>query len=287
MKLTLKIAKVLVQLLNGESIPNHAAKSRLIDDLVFENIILRKGKHKKFLELINKKDLHTYLVNQLQINDLNNYILALENENSTRAELVKITTDSKNSKERAFKGFLVNSYNTIKAKLNNETIIINPTKGSFVFIYDYQSFKVPENITVVGVENAKNFSDIQEQKYLFKNINPLFVSRYPQNQNKDFIKWMISIPNNYLHFGDFDIAGIGIYLNEYKKHLSEKSTFFIPKNIKSDLRNNGNRDRFDNQKLNFKIDKIQELEILDLIELIKKEKKGLDQEYYINTDSQS
>ena len=287
MKLTLKIAKVLVQLINEESIPNHSAKSRLIDDLVSENIITRKGKHKKSLELVNKSSLHTYLANQLQINDLNNYILALENKNSTRAELVKITTDSKKSKERAFKGFLVNSYNSIKAELNNETIIINPTKGSFVFIYDYESFKIPKEITVIGVENAKNFSQIQEQKYLFKNINTLFVSRYPQNQNKDFIKWMNSIPNNYLHFGDFDIAGIGIYLNEYKKHLLGKATFFIPENIKSDLRNDGNRKRFDNQKVNFKIDKIQESRVINLIELIKKEKKGLDQEYYIETNSQS
>lgn len=286
MKLTLKIAKVLVQLINGESIPNHSAKSRLIDLLVSENIIYRKGNHKKSLELINEKDLHTYLANQLQINDLNNYILALENESSTRADFVKITTDSKNSKERAFKGFLVNSYSSIKAELNNESITINPSKGSFVFISDYESFKVPKEITIIGVENAKNFSQIQEQKYLFENINPLFVSRYPQNQNKDFIKWMKSISNNYLHFGDFDIAGIGIYLNEYKKHLSEKATFFIPKNIKSDLRINGNRERFDNQKMNFKIDKIQESKVLDLIEIIILEKKGLDQEYYIETNSQ-
>lgn len=284
MKLTLKIANALVQLINGESIPNHSAKSRLIDDLVSENIITRKGKHKKSLELINKTDLHTYLANQLQINDLYKYILVLEKENSTRAELVKITTDSKKSKERAFKGFLVNSYSSIKAELNNEVIIINPAKGSFIFIYDFESFKIPKEITIIGVENAKNFSQIQEQKYLFKNINPLFVSRYPQNQNKDFIKWMDSIPNNYLHFGDFDIAGIGIYLNEYKKHLFDKAKFFIPENINSDLRENGNRERFNKQKINFKIDKIQESKILGLIELIKKEKKGLDQEYYIETD---
>ena len=281
MKLTLKIAKVLVQLINGESIPNHSAKSRLIDDLVSENIITRKGKHKKSLDLINKTDLHTYLANQLQVNDLNDYISLLENKDSTRAESVKITTDSKTSKERAFKGFLVNSYNSIKAELNSETIIINPIKGSFVFIYDFESFKIPKEITIIGVENAKNFSQIQKQKYLFENINPLFVSRYPQNQNKDFIKWMNSIPNNYLHFGDFDIAGIGIYLNEYKKHLLGKATFFIPENIKSDLRNDGNRKRFDSQKVNFKINKIEESKLIELIEIIKLEKKGLDQEYYI------
>lgn len=281
MKLTLKIAKVLAQLINGETIPASAAKSKLIDILISENILFCKGKHKKSLQLKNESGLQTFLYNQLQINDLDNYISALENENSTRAELVKITTDSKNSKERAFKGFLVNSYNQIKAQLNNQTITINPTSGSFIFIYDYETFKIPEDITIVGVENAKNFRHIQEQKYLFQDINPLFISRYPQSQSKDFIKWMTSIPNDYLHFGDFDISGIGIYLNEYKKHLSQKATFFIPKNIKNILRENGNRERFNKQKLNFKIDNIEEPQIIVLLELIQSERKGLDQEYYI------
>lgn len=286
MKLTLKIAKVLVQLINGETIPNSLAKHILIDDLVSENIIYRKGKHKKSLKLVNKLSLQTYLENQLQINDLYDYIALKENPNSTRAESTKITTDSKVSNERTFKGFLVTSYNPIKAELNNETILINPHKGSFMFIYDYESFKIPKEITIVGVENPKNFSEIKKQEYLFPNTNPLFVSRYPQNQNKDFIKWMNSIPNNYVHFGDFDIAGIGIYLNEYKKHLQEKASFFIPENIKNNLRDNGNRERFDNQKMNFDIDKIQESKVLELIKLIEKEKKGLDQEYYIGTDTQ-
>lgn len=286
MDLTLKIAKVLVQLINGETIPDSSAKSKLIDDLVRENIIFRKGKHKKTLQLFNENNLHLYLINQLQINNLNKYIQALENDNSTRADFVKITSDSKNSKERVFKGFLINCYNPIIAELNNQTVIIDPKLGSFIFIYDYETFKIPKNITIIGIENAKKFSQIQEQKYLFEGLNPLFVSRYPQNQNKDLIKWLKSIPNNYLHFGDFDFAGIGIYLNEYKKHLSRKATFFIPENIKSALCENGNRERFNNQKLNFKIDTIQEVKILYLLEIINTEKKGLDQEYYIETESQ-
>ncbi len=285
MKLSLKIAKVLVRLINGESVPNSTAKSQILEELIAENILFRKGKHKKHLELINEEGLLIYLANQLQINNLHDYISALENEDSTRAEFVKITTDSKHSKERTFKGFLVNSYTTIKAELNDQEIIINPSKGSFIFIYDYETFKIPKGITVVGVENPRNFRHIQEQKYLFEDINPLFISRYPQNQNKDFIKWMKSIPNNYLHFGDFDIAGIGIYVNEYKCYLSNKSSFYIPNNIEMDLKKNGNRKRFDNQKINFDIKKIQETAIKDLIRIINSEKKGLDQEYYIKANA--
>ena len=281
MKLTLKIAKILVQLINGETISNSSAKSKVIDDLVIENIIFRKGKNKKSLQIIDKNGLHTYLVNQLQINDLQKYILTLENENSSRSDFVKITSDSKSSKERAFKGFLINSYNPILAELNDQSFTIQPTKGSFIFISDYETFIIPKDVTLIGIENSRNFSKIHEQKYLFEGLNPLFISRYPQNQNKDFLRWMKVIPNNYLHFGDFDISGIGIYLNEYKKHLKQRATFFIPKNIKSDLKENGNRERFNKQKINFKIEDIQESKILDLIELIKSEKKGLDQEYYI------
>jgi len=47
MKLTLKIAKVLVQLITGDSIPASSAKSKLIDDLVFENIIFLQRKTQK------------------------------------------------------------------------------------------------------------------------------------------------------------------------------------------------------------------------------------------------
>ena len=285
MKLSLKIAKVLVRLINGESVTNSTVKSQILEDLIAENILFRKGKHHKHLELINDKGLQLYLANQLQINNLYDYISALENEDSTRAEFVKISTDSKHSKERTFKGFLVNSYTRIKAELNEQEIIINPSKGSFIFIYDYETFKIPTGITVVGVENPRNFRHIQEQKYLFEHINPLFISRYPQNQNKDFIKWMKSIPNNYLHFGDFDIAGIGIYINEYKCYLSNKSSFYIPNNIEMDIKKNGNRKRFDNQKINFDIKKTQEPLIKDLIRIINSEKKGLDQEYYINANA--
>ena len=134
MKLALKIAKVLVRLINGEIVTASSAKSKLIDDLISENILWQKGKHHKTYQLRDEKQLDIYLSNQLQINDLNLYISALENKSTSRSDFVKITTDSKKSKERAFKGFLVNSYNPIKAELNNQKFHINPVDGSFIFI---------------------------------------------------------------------------------------------------------------------------------------------------------
>ncbi len=282
MKVNLKTAQTLVQLLKGETFAYSKIKNSFIDELLQENILNISGKHRKKVWLTNAGQLKLYLSNQYNIENIETYIRAIKNPNTSRADFVKLTGDSKLSKERTFKGFLVNSYQAISTKLNSEELIINPPKGTFVFIYDFENFNIPENVTIIGVENPRNFRHIYEQSHLFNEIEPLFISRYPQMQNKDVIRWLKQIPNKYLHFGDFDFAGINIYLNEYKKHLGDRTNFFVPKSIKEDIKF-GSRKRFDIQKAKFNKNEIQEPDLIDLITIIEKEQKGLDQEYYIKT----
>jgi hypothetical protein len=281
MKVPVHIAEKLLQLSQGESIPSSLAKHSLIDDLVLEGIIERKGRIQKSLLLSDNKALHTYLQNNCSINDLQHYIQVSKKEEVTRSELVAATSNSKHTGIRSFKGFLVNCYSPVQATLNGKQITVNPVDGTFQFIYDFENFIVSPDITIVGIENPSNFRHIDKQKYLFNNINPLFVSRYPQNQSKDLIKWLQSIPNNYLHFGDFDFAGIGIYLNEFKKHLADRTTFFVPENIDKLIADFGNKKRYDEQKINFDVKSIREKKLLQLIDTIHKYRKGLDQEILI------
>jgi len=281
MKIPIHIAEKLLQLLQGVSIPSSLAKHAVIDDLVLERIIERKGRIQKLLLLSDNQALHTYLQNNFSINDLQQYIEVCRKEDVTRAELVAVSSNSKLTAVRTFKGFLVNCYLPIEATLDGKQFIINPVDGSFQFIYDFEKFILPPDITIVGIENPSNFRHIDKQKYLFNDIKPLFVSRYPQNQSKDLIKWLQSIPNKYIHFGDFDFAGIGIYLNEFKKHLGDKAIFFTPKNIDNLIADFGNKKRYDEQKINFKEKSIQEENILLLINTIYKCRKGLDQEILI------
>ena len=281
MKVPVHIAEKLLQLSQGESIPSSLAKHSLIDDLVLEGIIERKGRIQKSLLLSNNKALHTYLQNNCSINDLQQYIQVSKKEEVTRSELVAATSNSKHTGVRSFKGFLINCYSPIQATLNGKQITLYPVDGTFQFIYDFENFILSPDITIVGIENPSNFRHIDKQKYLFNDIEPLFVSRYPQNQSKDLIKWLQSIPNNYLHFGDFDFAGIGIYLNEFKKHLADRTTFFIPENIDKLIADFGNKKRYDEQKINFEVKSIREEILLQLINTIHKYRKGLDQEILI------
>jgi len=281
MTISLSLAQKLLLLVNGETIAASKLKYSIVDDLIKEGILNRPGKRNSIIQLINKELLNLYLQNHFQINNLESYVYELIKEESSRTNLIAVSTDSKVKYTRSFKGFLVNCYTPIKATINGIETTISPTFGTFNFIYDFESFKVEKDVTVVGVENPTNFRHIEKQKHLFADIKPLFVSRYPQNQNKDLIKWLQVVPNKYLHFGDFDFAGINIYVNEFQKYLSEKSVFFIPENIDELIINYGNKERYNIQKINFELKMLKEENILQLVKFIHKHKRGLDQEILI------
>lgn len=178
--------------------------------------------------------------------------------------------------------FLVNCYEPISAVLNEKELKLQPASGSFIFISDFENFTVDKEVTIVGVENAENFKMIEQQKYLFEGMSVLFVSRYPQSQSKDFIQWLQTVPNHYLHFGDFDFEGIGIYQNEYQKYLGDRASFFIPENIEELLEKYGNRDLYDLQLGKKVLDQNSE-DLEELLRLFHQHKKCLEQEVLIKS----
>jgi hypothetical protein len=280
MKLPVSIAEKLIAMQNGEKIPLSKVKHSVVLSML-ENGVLKKqiqGRSKTLVYLTNRNGLSAYLKNHYGIDSLENYVETLKRIDLSRADAIDISSNSKLKSVRTFKGFLVNCFQPVDCILNKREITIAPHDGTFTFIYDFEKFSPSDNITIVGIENPENFRHIQKQKKLFENIQPLFVSRYPQS--RDLIKWLQIIPNNYIHFGDFDYAGLNIYFNEYKKQLKEKATFFLPPNLEQLLSSKGNRDNYNKQSILFEKKDVKEENILTLIKLIEKYKKGLEQEIF-------
>ena len=281
MKLPVSIAEKLNSLLNGDRISFSKMKHDIID-LMIDNGILNvqiQGRSKKLVYLSNKDLLAPFLINHFGIDDLGKYISSYQKSDLSRAEAIEIASNSKLKSIRTFKGFLVNCYQPVECVLNNQPFTISSQEGTFTFVYDFESFTPSPDITIVGIENPENFRYIQKQKKLFENIQPLFVSRYPQT--KDLVRWLTIIPNDYLHFGDFDFAGLNIYMNEFKRHLEDKSSFFLPANIEKVLLSKGNRDNYAKQSIQFDIQLVDEENVLILLRLIEKYRKGLEQEILI------
>lgn len=282
MKLPIHIARKIQQIAEGErqasSSMKHAVTQKMLDDGVLQTRFTAKSKGVIFTE--NLVALTDYLHNHFGINNLATYIEKYNSPEASRGDNVQISSNSKLTAVRTFKGFLVNSYLPINAGLNNKTFTISPTEGSFAFVSDYESFLLPKHVTIVGLENPENFRYISRQQYLFTNITPLFVCRYPYSN--DIIKWLKQTPNPYLHFGDLDFEGINIYLNEYKKHLADKASFFIPEQTASLLIEKGNRDLYSKQ-LNRQplAENVDEPAIVQLLQLFHQYKKVLEQEVFI------
>lgn len=285
MNLPLHIAKLLQDMLLGTKMPaskmKHSIVAKMLDDNVLEKQRLGSNKYLYFIS--NPKAVHLYLHSQLGIEDLEKYIETLQKDNTTRAELVQISSNSKLKSTKTFKGFLINCYHPIEASLDNKTFVLHPNLGSYTFIHQFETFNIPPEITIVGIENAENFRLIEKQQYLFNHLQPLFIARYPQEQYSSVIKWLQRIPNAYLHFGDFDLAGINIYLKEFKQHLQNRATFFVPKNIEALIQQNGNRVLY-NQQIDIKLslDNVNEPALSHLVTLIHQYKKGLEQEVLIS-----
>ena len=201
-------------LLAGEQVAGSKLNSRLLDELLAEGLllVLSRGSRKSY-RARDPEALKRFFIDR----DESYRILEVDRPNS-RASMAAETGNSKLVMVRSCPGFPVNSYEPIACLLDGKPFVVNPQEGSFLFVADWERFTIPENVVVIGVENMENFRMIRRQRVFFEqylrahdlSIRVLFVSRYPQST--DLRRWLCTIPNHYLHFGDFDLAGINIFL---------------------------------------------------------------------------
>ena len=270
-------------LLAGEQVAGSRLNSKLLDELLAEGLLLvvSRGSRKSY-RARDAEALKRFLVDKDE-----RYRLLEVNASDSRATMAAETGNSKLVMVRSCPGFPVNSYEPIECFLDENPFVVNPQEGSFLFVSDWEKFTIPEDTVVIGVENMDNFRMIRRQRTLFDRYlhnhalsdKVLFVSRYPQST--DLRKWLCTISNHYLHFGDFDLAGINIFLYEFQQYLGkERSSYLIPDDIESRLKS-GSRKRYDEQYYRFKDIKSDVCELQQLIDLIHHERKAYDQEGYI------
>ena len=280
MKKTVGLIEKLIRLVNGETLPSSTLRGDWFEQMEADGVLVTVTHgSRKSMRAISTDSLRHYLASQYDLHDLNSVLSILQADEAGRALQVDATGDSKFVRQRTFKGFLVNSYQPIDATINDVSVTLFPPDGTFVFISDCHQFFISPDVVIIGMENAENFRYIKRQKYLFSAYEKvLFVSRYPQNG--DLVSWLKSIPNQYVHFGDLDLAGISIYQNEFYKHLGERASFFLPDDFEYRICS-GSRERYNAQLPQYGKMKIEDPRIEPVLACIHKEHRGYDQEGYI------
>lgn len=282
MKKTVALIDKLIRLAGGETLPASNLKGDWFEQMQADGILVAVTHgSRKSMRVADISSFRSYLACQFDIRDLELTSELLSGKSADRASQVDITGDSKFLSHRTFTGFLVNSYQPIAAILNESPLTILPPDGTYMFVADYQHFSIPEDVVIIGVENAENFRQVARQKYLFEDYEKvLFVSRYPQSQSKDLLQWLLSIPNRYIHFGDLDLAGVAIYQNEFYRYLGKRASFFIPDDYEDRI-SKGNLDLYNSQFPQYGKMNVEDERVSKLLSCIHRYHRGYEQEGYI------
>ena len=282
MKISKTLINTLQQLMDGRLVAASTLQNDFAEALLAEGLLtVQAHGSRRTFRAIDVVALKKFL--QAQYEELRTVGDRNLDSYETRSEQAAETGNSKLVMVRSCPGFPVNSYEPITCSLSGNEFVINPPEGSFVFIDNWQQFFIPEDVVVVGIENMENFRMIRHQRQLFESVMAdiplLFVSRYPQS--KDLRKWLQGIPNRYVHFGDFDLAGINIFLTEFQQFLGSRSSYLIPSDIEKRLKK-GSLSRYNEQYGTYHNLHCDSSRIQSLIDIINKYHRGFDQEGYID-----
>ena len=279
MKLSNTQTELLRRLMSGASVAASSLRNDIAKELLDEGLLtVRTSGSRRSYAAIDTVAFGAFVASHY------GGLTIVDKERITRAEIASETGNSKLVTVRSCPGFPINTYEPISCMLNGREFMVNPQEGSFWFVADSQSLFVPDDVIVVGIANMDNFRMIRQQRKLFKQcigtVRLLFVSRYPQSI--DLRSWLQTIPNRYVHFGDFDLAGINIFLTEFHAHLGARSSFLIPQDIEERIAK-GALERYNDQYAKYNRITSDIKEVQALIDLINKYHRCYDQEGYIGS----
>lgn len=281
MNITIEQAKLLKELSEGKKVPLSRLKARIFQQLIQEQVLLRqKESHGWNIYTDHPQSLLNYLYNHYIRCTLDEYIERGQAAPS-RSNNIRMSGDSKLKETELWQGFYFKVSEPIHAQWQGKPLTLLPyPEGIPVFMPQPETLSLPEDVTVVMIENSENFLKIETQLPLFQGLKCFFVSFYPREQHSYFIEWLQKQPNNYVHYGDFDFAGIHIYQSQYKKYVSGESRYLVPSGLLPLFRRYGKRELYNNQLSLQALIKADEPGISELLEIIKREHKGLEQEIF-------
>jgi hypothetical protein len=276
--LSLSFARCLLRLQNGEQLNSSEIGSKnqlsqFCDDGIIQKLPMGNKRVSYFC--LNPATLQNYLKAQNDILSLENYILEFEGSTSDGESSLNASKSTKTFRAKSLQGFFIKAFETT---LNVSGVTIPPTPdGIALFIYQPEKLQISNTALVIGIENPECFLKFEQLAHLFPQKEIIVIMRYMSNSPN---RWLQLISNQYMHFGDFDPAGLNIYIREYRKLLpTHRCSYFIPDNIEELIGHYGLASLYDRQIYMFKnVDFQLYPEIKQIFDIMQKYRKGLEQE---------
>ncbi|MBU0925158.1 hypothetical protein KKG81_09750 [bacterium] len=213
------------------------------------------------------------------IEDLD-YFIEEKNEPKSRDEIADNYSHTKRVESKSFNGLMISVFDKLEVNYNDKKQYFYALDGSGLFLHYTSKLQLDDDVIVVGVENPQVLWYINNYKHLFeKDKKYLFlcISEYKTTYQ---YKWLESFSGEYIHFGDFDLAGINIYLNTIVPKLkkAKSHSFLIPDNIYEIIKKKNYMLDYSNQTRYLNIISKEDKNLQKLIEFIKSHKITIEQE---------
>ncbi len=213
------------------------------------------------------------------IEDLD-YFIEEENEPKSRDEIADNYSHTKRVESKSFNGLMISVFDKLEVNYNDKKQYFYALEGSGLFLHYTSKLQLDDDVIVVGVENPQVVWYINNYKHLFENDKKylfLCISEYKTTYQ---YKWLESFSGEYIHFGDFDLAGINIYLNTIVPKLkkAKSHSFLIPDNIYEIIKEKNYMLDYSNQTKYLNITSKEDKNLQKLIEFIKSHKITIEQE---------
>lgn len=288
MSLTIKTVRLLQRLLDGEIVNAGEFASVQQKELVafllhwrgitFKGVGKSRGRY-----FVADKALFQEICSQYDpvLKDLEAAARLASGEVKTRSEKVALFGNSKqDGANKSIKGFTILADREIAIGYLGREYLINSLTG--LHIVAWHSIILPPEATVVIVENAECLYDLRWIPNVGLKVKDgpfVILCRFPVCEEAK--RWLETVPNRILYFGDFDLAGIRIYENEFKKRLGDKISFIVPDDLEKRIRKKGNTELYAKQvNEGFASVSCQSSELKDLIALLHNLQSSYEQEGY-------
>jgi hypothetical protein len=220
------------------------------------------------------------------IEDLD-YFIEEKNEPKSRDEIADNYSHTKRVESKSFNGLMISVFDKLEVNYNDKKQYFYALDGSGLFLHYTSKLQLDDDVIVVGVENPQVLWYINNYKHLFENDKKylfLCISEYKTTYQ---YKWLESFSGEYIHFGDFDLAGINIYLNTIVPKLkkAKSHSFLIPDNIYEIIKKKNYMLDYSNQTKYLNITSKEDKNLQKLIEFIKSHKITIEQEDLSNYKS--
>ena len=162
-------AAKLQKLISGESLPWSALPEWIMEILIEEELIsIQSNGVRKSVRAQNPTIFEKTITELFTHGASLNEWIGLCRNNASRGQLVDKTGDSKSMTVRTFSGFLLDSIDPVQICNDGNPVTIKHSSGISYYIQNPKALSIPENVVVVGIENAENFCRLNEQSYYKK-----------------------------------------------------------------------------------------------------------------------